>query len=261
MNGTNILEVTKEGLEAGFTVSHIAAFDLETCSPDTKAGKVLAVKELKDFDQIPVKSDGRIIGVLERREELEGSVGKNMRALDDSILVSADQPLPKFLPTLERCPYRLVVLGPEITGIVTPSDIGKLPVRLMAFTLVAHLELLMAGVIRQNCPTDSELLDKLHPRQRVTIEGNLKKRKKENLVISALELTNLSHKITVVGEILNSADFKKQLKPVKDLRNSVAHAADFVGDCGSVQGFLERLKLAEHWIGELNPMLGPRTVS
>lgn len=260
MNGTDILSVTMAGLEAGFRVSHIAAFDLETCAPDAKVGEVLTVKELEDFDQIPVKSDGRIIGVLERREELEGSAGETMRPLDDSILVSAEQPLPQFLPTLGSCPYRLVVRGPEIRGIVTPSDIGKLPVRLMAFTLVAHLELLMAEVIRQNCHTDSELLDKLHPKQRVTIEGNLNKRKKENLVISALELTNLSHKITVVGEILNLPDFKKQLKPVKDLRNSVAHAADFVGDCGGVRGFLEHLKLAEHWIGELSPMLEPRTM-
>ena len=136
MNGTDILRVTVAGLEAGFKVSHIAAFDLETCAPDAKVGEVLAVRELKDFDQIPVKSDGRVIGVLERREGLEGTVKENMRALDDSVLVSAEQALPKFLPTLGICPYRLVVRGPEIGGIVTPSDIGKLPVRLMAFTLV-----------------------------------------------------------------------------------------------------------------------------
>ena len=184
-----------------------------------------------------------------------------MRSLDDSILVSAEQPLSKFLPTLESCPYRLVVRGPEIKGIVTPSDIGKLPVRLMAFTLVAHLELVMAEVIRRKCTTDSELLAKLHLSQRATIENDLNKRKRENLVISALEVTNLSHKITAVGEILNLTDFKTQLKPVVEFRNSVAHASDFVGGCGSVREFLERLKLAEQWIGKLSPMLEPRIVS
>ena len=255
MNGDDILAITLEGLEAGFKVSHIAAFDLKTRPPDAQARQVLAEEELEDFDQIPVRADGRIIGVLERKDGLEGSVRKCMRSLDDSILVSAEQPLPKFLPTLESCPYRLVVRGPEIKGIVTPSDIGKLPVRLMAFTLATHLEMLMAEFIRKHCHTDAELLERLHPNQRATVEGDLKKRRRENLVVSALDLTNLSHKITAVGNLLNLNELAAQLKPVVELRNSMAHPSDFIGDTGSVRVFLERLRLAESWVRKLGTML------
>ena len=64
------------------------------------------------------------------------------------MLVSAEEPLPKFLPTLVSSPYRLVVRGVEIRGIVTLSDVAKLPVRLMAFTLAIHVEVVLADVIR-----------------------------------------------------------------------------------------------------------------
>ena len=129
--------------------------------------------------------------VLERKTDLGHGTARNvMRGLDDSMLVSAEECLPKFLPFLQDCPYRLVVKGTEIQGIVTLSDVAKLPVRLMAFTLVTHLEMLMARVIREKYQTDADFLAQLHPRQRPTVNGRLKSRKKENLLISALDLSD-----------------------------------------------------------------------
>ncbi len=256
MSGNDILGTTMSGLEAGFKVSHIAAFDLKTCLPDSEASRVLDDLLLKDFDHIPVKDGARIIGVLERKiGSVPGTARNVMRALDDSMLVSAEESLPKFLPFLRDCPFRLVVKGTEIQGIVTLSDVAKLPVRLMAFTLVTHLEMSMAGVIRGKYQTDADFLAQLHPRQRPTVEGRLKNRKKENLLISALDLSDFGHKITVVGKILEVTDFQEQLKPIVELRNSLDHAADFLEACGSVNEFLTRLKLAEHWIEELGSKL------
>ena len=61
MSGNDILGTTMAGLEAGFKVSHIAAFDLKTCLPDAEASSILDNHLLKDFDQIPVKDGARII--------------------------------------------------------------------------------------------------------------------------------------------------------------------------------------------------------
>lgn len=171
-----------------------------------------------------------------------------MRSIDDSILVSAEEPLPRFLPTLEASPYRLVVNGVEIKGIVTLSDVAKLPVRLMAFTLVTHLEMILAETIRKGFSNDADWLALLHPKQRKTIEGRLKRRRKENLHLFPLEVSDLGHKITVVGKLRGKTHFEEHLKPIVELRNSLDHASDFVEACRGVKCFLERLRLVEQWI-------------
>lgn len=252
MNHNDILGVTMAGLEAGFKVLHIATFDLSVCTPDSDVREVLNDPSKKDFDHLPVKEKGRIVGVVERDSRAAvGTVRHHMRSLDDSILVSAEEPLPKFLPTLKDSSYRLVVNGPEIRGIVTLSDVAKLPVRLLAFTLVTHLEVVLADKIRKEHSSDAVWLSLLHPKQRKTVEGRLKKRKQENLHLFPLEVTDLSHKISVVGKLRGATDFEELLEPIVKLRNSLDHASDFVEVCGGLTGFLERLGLVEHWIDAL----------
>ena len=205
------------GLEAGFQVLHITNLELSTCTADSDAGKVLNDPSQKDFDYIPVKSsNNRIVGVLERGSlNPSGSVRDHMRPLDDSMLVSAEEPLPKFLPTLVSSPFRLVVCGIEIRGIVTLSDVPKLPVRLLAFTLVAHLEAVLADVIRKECNHDEEWLALLDKRQRGQIEKRLENRRKQNIhLLSLIEVTDLSHKITVVGKLRRLPDFENNLGPI-----------------------------------------------
>ena len=249
MNGNDILAVTMAGLEAGFKVSHIATFDLRTCTSDAKASEILSDPGLRDFDQIPVSTDDRIIGVLERKDGLEASVRKCMRPLDDSILVSAEQPLPKFLPNLESCPYRLVIQGSRINGIVTPSDIGKLPVRLMAFTLVTHLEVLIANSIRRQFPQDEDWFARLDTDLRKALKGKLGKRKRRNLHIALLDLTDFSDKIAIVCKLFKMPEgFQTDLNGIQKLRNSLDHARDFIEGDDGVKMFLERLRLVERWI-------------
>jgi hypothetical protein len=117
-----------------------------------------------------------------------------MRLLDDSLLVSSDEPLTKFVPLLKKNSYRLVLVGTEIKGIVTRSDIGKSPVRLLAFTLVSHLETAMTELIREHCPDDQSLFACVGEQRQKKLEGRLKKRRSQNLVLGALELADLSDK-------------------------------------------------------------------
>jgi predicted transcriptional regulator len=152
-----LFRTTMLGLETGLRVGQIAQFNVMTCAPDQNAGDVLANPALADFDQIPVRHRSRVVGVLERGRLLAGTVRESMRLLDDSVLVSSDEPLTKFVPLLKKSSYRLVLVGTEIKGIVTRSDIGKAPVRLLAFTLVSHLETAMTELIRRHCPDDQSL--------------------------------------------------------------------------------------------------------
>src|SRR6266699_2172405 len=93
---------TMSGLEKGLQVIHITtpAAQLLCCQDDEDIETVLACDDLKPFDQIPVKKQETIIGLLKRRECPEGATGvarKHMLPLGEKTLVSADTPLLDFI--------------------------------------------------------------------------------------------------------------------------------------------------------------------
>ena len=159
----NIFQFTMSGLTAGLRVVHIAVLDLKTCDINQELKEVRANPELSGFDHVPVVSRSRIVGILEPRHAgNEGSVRDKIRQLDDSMLASADEPLTSFVPRLKTSPFRLVLKGTRIDGIVTRSDLIKLPVRLVAFTQICHLEMEMTALIRTRYIDDNEWVTQLH---------------------------------------------------------------------------------------------------
>jgi predicted transcriptional regulator len=105
------------GLDEALRVRHIANSSLVTCKDGEDPEEVFGSAGDKDFDQLPIMRANKIIAIAER------SNPKARRPLDDSVLVSADSPLSNFIHTVHKQPYRLVVDGTAITGIVTWSDL------------------------------------------------------------------------------------------------------------------------------------------
>jgi hypothetical protein len=231
------------GLDEGLRVRHIAAFPLMTYphgDPDT----ILAKPEFRDFDQIPITDGARIIGVLER------SGPKELRRLDDSVLVSADDLLSHFIHTVHEQPYRLIVDKTAITGIVTWSDLLKLPVLVLAFSLVAELELAMNRRIKEQYGSSDkwlELVDDEEAIQKIT--GRRRKLTKENLVLPTIELADLIAKARVFRQMLGTGrDFDADLESVRGLRNDVAHVKEIVRREADLKKFVIRLETAEVWL-------------
>jgi len=162
----NIFQFTMSGLTAGLRVVHIAALQLMTCELNQDIKQVLENPELNGFDHIPILNRKRIVGILERERTMDlGTVKENMRALDDSLLVSADEPLTSFVSCLKTSPYRLVVKGTEIKGIVTRSDLIKLPVPLQKLRNVSWL--------RSQCPCSRSHYDPVKYRTALGVHSPL----------------------------------------------------------------------------------------
>src|SRR4051794_5049764 len=142
---------TMRGLEHGLCVGDIAVFELETCSPDERVADVQRRVRRFDFDNVPIRQNKTITGVVEEIKAFSEHelVGEVATPLSEQMLVAASVPLTSFLPTINQQPYRLVVAEAGIKGLVTPSDVVQLPVRLLVFALLAHLEELMRAAIRQ----------------------------------------------------------------------------------------------------------------
>ncbi len=251
--GEDILRLTMGGLDAGLHVLHIATLDPQCCALSDTIKEVRANERFRGFDHVPVVNEvGRVVGVLASGDAANGAVGEAMRPLDDTMLVSADEPLARFLPLLADCPYRLVVHGTRIGGIVTRSDVLKLPVRLLAFTLVTHLEMVMAALIQQKYPHDGEWRDKLSKGRREKIEEKFTQLRQSKLDLSWLESAEFCDKRDLVAKLYKTGKpFVQDLKDVEGLRNTVAHAGSYGGNQEALLDFLRVLGLTQHWITEL----------
>jgi CBS domain-containing protein len=147
---------TMQGLEAGLKVRDIAVFGLTTCWPDETVETVLRRVAPFDFDNVPVRNrvedngDGPVVGVVETVSSFDPGelVADCMRPLQEPMLISGSVSLVEILPRIAERPYRLVLEGERVMGVVTPSDVVQLPVRLLVFTLLVHLEETMRSLIR-----------------------------------------------------------------------------------------------------------------
>ena len=251
-------ENTMQGYAQGFRVSHIATFGLENCAPNEEVQAVF--DRLPAFDQIPVLDDRRTIGVLERDgEDLSGIVANHMRSLDDSILVSADESLRQFLPLMENKAYYLVIEGSKVNGIVTRSDILKLPVRLYAFALVTNLELLMTEIIQQEFPRDLDWLKFISSGRREKVKEEKDNYQQKRMDPPLIELTNFCDKYTVLlkhYKTLKSEDFKSDIVKIEQrLRNPLAHAKSFANNQEELREFLDLVKKTQDWTQKLSHYL------
>lgn len=255
----NIFQATMIGLETGLQVQHIATWEdqLYTCNIDDKRNvkELFSDPEFKDFDQIPVRKNGSIIGVV--TPECEGPIDKCFQLLSESMLIGAQESLPQFISLMaNHPPYRLVIRSGRISGIVTRSDLLKLPVRLFAFTLVTHLELLMTSIIRSKYPDsqdDDQWLGYLHKDRQKKIKEKQQNLMQQNLELSLLECTEFCDKRDVVRKICSfSNKFKNDLEHIeKYVRNTVAHAVTYAQDNQGMERFINLIILTQKWIGEL----------
>lgn len=258
MNDT-IFQTTIMGLETGLQVHHIATLgsELRTCDIDDERdiATLFAHPQFEDFDQIPVRKDSSIIGVVTL--ECKGSIEKCLHRLDESMLISAQEPLTQFIPLMAKHPpYRLVLQGGSIRGIVTRSDLLKLPVRVFVFTLVTHLELLMTDIIRKKYPDheeESQWLKYLTEARQENVDKKQQSRKKENYDLPLLECTDFCDKRDIVRKICSfSNKFKDDLEKIETyVRNAVAHAASYGRNDQEMQQFIHLIIRTQEWISKL----------
>ena len=258
----SLFQKTLSGLEAGLQVELIAASPLETCNVSENAATVLA--RFSGFTCIPVRPHWNepIVGVLEQcQPPPQGTVEQHMRPLDGSMLISAGASLKELIPLLGQSPYRLVVTERGVEGIVTPSDLQKLPVRLYVFALITHFEMLMRDIIASHYPNDDDWLLLLPNPLKKKIEKDWEDLKESDLNVSKLECASLSAKSIILEQLLPPEEGKKlseEREMIRDLRHSIAHAGSYANDGQSGQKFIDCHEKILNWIETLPRYLEAR---
>ncbi len=250
------LDAALKAMEASFHVRSIATFapDL-ACAP---AGDVAAKwldANYPSFDQFPVKRQDQTVGILYREiNHGDKTVLQAMCPLNEGLIVSADMPIAELIPQLRENHCRLVLRGGAIDGLVTQSDLLKLPVRMMLFGLISHLELCLRSVIRERLP-EREWLEVLPPGRRGAVVGEAMKLSGARFEPDSLELTNFNDVVHVLSPQPDlGMKFREDMDAIRGLRNEIAHSKTFISSPEDTQLFVDRFVHITEWIERLSPL-------
>ena len=248
-------------IEEGLTVRLIATFKPRVCGVGDDLRAVIDREDLQQFDYVPVKDGDRTVGLLHRSAQRDSEpklVGEVMDPLHEGILISSDSGILSYIERAGGHPCQLVLHDGRLDGLVTLSDLQKLPVRPALFLLVTHVELLMAEWIRGREPSEDKLVSMLSPKRRDKANREWNRLRNNNLAIDRLTATqfcdkrDLLLKLEFVSGKKQKAGAKKDLENVEQLlRNPVAHAGDFALDEKKALEVVSTVRTARHWIGRL----------
>jgi CBS domain-containing protein len=202
------------------------------------------------FDCAPVKGDGKLLGMVYSKDATKPcAVASVMRPLHEVPLVSADTPIAALIRSMtgEDKHFWLVLDGIEINGIVTRSDLSKLPVRLLAITKIVHLEQLITQLLRKRIP--GELWKGGLTGKRVdAIEQLLTQLRASNENTDVFECMGFSDKISVLKQVNGLQVATQVLWDANGLRNQLMHGREGGDDPISVSKFLEQLNAIDNQI-------------
>jgi hypothetical protein len=147
------------------------------------------------------------------------------------------------------------VSGARIDGLVSLSDLQKLPVRAALFALITHLEMTMTDAIRRECMASATWKARLSPDRLEKIEARQKSAKKDDNWVDDLLFTEFADKKTIIrkGAIVSDArtHFEKAMTDAQRLRDLLAHANDYAESRAAAAKVCRTARTIEHWIEQL----------
>jgi len=258
-------------VEQGLTVGLIATSKPKVCGVRDDLQAVIEREDLQPFDYVPVKDNERTVGLLHRSGNKDAeakSVAEVMQPLHGGMLISSDSGILSYIERADEHQYtcRLVLYGDRLDGIVTLSDLQKLPVRPALFMLVTHVELLMAQWIRGTGVPDEKILSRLPEGRKGKAEQEWSRLRKNNLSIDRLTATQFCDKRHLLL-VLNFVRGKKQKDEAENdldniehlLRNPIAHAGEFAPDENKALELVAAVRTARDWINRLERAIETRT--
>lgn len=251
------LNTALEAMAASFHVRLIGTFapNLLCASADEDSTTWLA-NSGQEFDQFPVRMGDTTIGLLYRDSQHAGrSVREAMDPLSEANVVSADLPIVDLIPDLRDCQAKLVLRGHSIDGLVTQSDLLKLPIRQLLFGLVSHLESCLRELVRRRYPSQQWL--ELLPSDRVErINRDFRRLKRSRFEPDILECTQFQD-VVIVLERCNEFDntFAQSMHSIRMLRNDVAHGKTFIHSSDSFRQFVDVYVSLRRWINQVTQLV------
>lgn len=231
-----------EALHSGLTVKLISTDrnDLMTCDPGEALSDVME-RNKEPYDFLPVLAAGtsgedRILGLFHAAKffgatSLDGCVRDNFESLSEDSLIGADTSILAFVKDADEKPCRLVVSGPKIIGLVSLSDLQKLPVRAALFALITGFEITMAEAIKGKFGNSEDWMDCLSNGRQDKIKREIEESRRDDGFVNTLLFTQFCEKADIITKSFQLARSKTKLRgelnEIQKLRDKLAHANEY----------------------------------
>jgi hypothetical protein len=256
------------GFQDGLPVRLIATAreEFRTCRTDEPLAQVLE-RNTEGFDYFPVTAHGaggdeRIVGLvnlvpfMKQEEPAVGLAGERMQSLSEDNLIGADASILAFVRGADRHGCRLVVSGAKVTGLVSLSDLQKLPVRAALFAIITHAEMTMADAIRREFGGMDGWVERLSDGRKSKIQTEFDQAESDDNVVDRLLFTQFVNKVTLLKKspsfTASKTRFEADMQTAQDLRNKLAHANDYAASRNAAEQVCATVRMIEHWIAQLS---------
>jgi len=238
---------------------------LKTCRTDEKLVRVVE-RNVEGFDYFPVidaAGDTRetIVGLIElvpfmQGEPPRGRVRDWMGPLSEDSLIGADASILAFVREADRHRCRLVVSGSEVSGLVSLSDLQRLPVRAALFAMITHAEITMASAIRREFNGSDAWIERLSPSRRSKIEDEKKRSATEDTFVDNLLFTQFGDKVTIIRKspLFNESKtaFDSEMRSIQKLRDQLVHANEYASTRATAEQVCRTVRSIDRWVGWLS---------
>ena len=208
--------------------------ELKTCKLSDKIYDLIK-NNLENFSFLPVVDTvENIIGVINLKNKNfapNNYVQDIYTPINEKIIIGGNSSINEFIKNIIDEPFKLVISKNEISGLVTMSDMQKIPVRVSIFSLIIELEIMMSNLIVKLYPKEDDWMKLLTISRRNKLnEEELAVKRSDNFV-SKIIFTQFGDKakIIVKSKIFSftSKRLKKKFEDIRKLRDIVAHSSEF----------------------------------
>lgn len=238
-----------DALQSGLTVNMIMTprADILTCKSTELISDVLR-RNPDRFSYIPVDDNGRLIGLFhaERwfsKQAPNEQVSGYFEALSEATLIGANAGIIEFVRRADEQPCQLVVSGSRIDGLVSLSDMQKLPVRAALFGLVTGMELTMSELIRRQFPDTKEWLSALSGERQSKISDEIGLSRQAEGYVDDILFTQFCDKADIIRKRIilgiSKGSLDKRFKAIQQLRNDLAHSNDYAASPSAAHNVAE----------------------
>jgi hypothetical protein len=233
--------------------------NLKMCDPEEDLLDVIARNVDDQFDHFPVISRQTIIGLVDLRPFAKGvtATGKvwdctYYSSLSEANLIGADAGILSFVRDADSQTCRLLVSKQRIEGLVSLSDLQRLPVRASLFAMVTLLEMVMVDVIRRECTSTALWLSRISAERQSGLRAEIEKAKASDAFVDEILFTQFADKVTIIkkGDRANfsKSAFKAEMAAIQRLRNALAHANEYASTQESAASVCATVRSIERWI-------------
>ena len=246
----NALQQVQDSLRVGLIMT--ARDDLVSCTLDETHAQIKA-RNPDRFSFFPVV-DGKkgIVGLYDAERWFDGdapevSIKNDIIPISEDIMIGADASILDFVQDADQSPTRIVFEGKRIGGLVSLSDIQKLPARAALFSMITSLEITMAIDIGSKCPEPDQWKGHLSKGREDKVVQKIEKARLKNGLVNELSFTQISDKADIIRRLKSLSGsltlLKDNFQSVQRLRDSIAHGNSYADSPDSAKSVCSVVRL------------------